>query len=125
MVTASVDARRAYSATDTSEPVHQLRRGAVAVRDRRYRAAQTGPRLPYKPSPPRPSPRRDATVQPTGYAFTGARALAHVRSAYEKAPTDEERARVVAIMRRLVDQQLIAESDVAHYFAAHPAQPRR
>ena len=78
---------------------------------------KTGPRLPYKPTPPD----REKSTAYSFTSFTGERALAHVKKAYEEARTEDGRRHVVGLMRRLADHGLFSSEDVAEYLSP----PRR
>lgn len=82
---------------------------------------KTGPRLPFKTNPPVST---KSTVQST-YAFTAERALRHVRKAYHEATTDDERNKVVALMLKLVKQNLIERDDIAIYLPTEKREPSK
>lgn len=84
-------------------------------------ADKTGPRLPYKATTA-----GEERQKPTAYSFTsftGERALAHVKKAYEEARTETGRQHVVGLMRRLADHGLFSSEDVAEYL--NPPRRRR
>jgi hypothetical protein len=85
----------------------------------------TGPRLPFKTDRPDDAARRSS--RSTAYSFTaitGERALRHVKDAYANATNDVERAEVVSLMRKLTEQGLFTEDDVAEYLATSGGKKR-
>lgn len=87
----------ALEADDDENPISTLPPPPNVIRE----MEKTGPRTPYK---------RDG-----GMPFTRERALRHVLRAYAEAIGDTDRKAVVLAMRKLVDQGLLTEEDLATF----------